>query len=241
MPCDHVACISTAACSLPDDIRYKIIFTKYLVTKNFEIRLLIIVDGDEDHPVIGQQFAGQFEARIHHRQPAGVKATSKAVFEFADLPHPVFVQNPDIFEIFLLIPTEIILIGEIVVSGVIGRVDIDHLDSFAIGFLQHPQYIEIIPLDEDISGFVEIAIDAVFRDQRLVGRDLRLEPGSTLSGKLQFIAVFVIEDIDMFFQIVKEFSFQTINDIGLPILPDPLILGQGIGETLPEAKKNCLP
>mgnify|MGYP007068092815 FL=1 len=93
---------------------------------------LVVVDADEDHAVVAQELAGEAEAGVHHRKPLGVESTVRLLIggEGAALT----VDLACAAQVVLQRLGEIVVVDEIV-TGVVGRVDVDHLDLAVIRLL----------------------------------------------------------------------------------------------------------
>ena len=52
--------------------RKKVAETEDFIAKQFQIRILVIVDGNEDNASVGEEFFGDAETLRHKRQPFGV-------------------------------------------------------------------------------------------------------------------------------------------------------------------------
>ena len=126
---------------------------KHFVTTLFQILLLVIINADKDNTIICQQILCQSEPRIDHIQPVGVETT----IALSVLHHAVsvFIELSAARKVFLRALSKIVLIHE-VVARVVGRVYVDHLDLAEIGLLQELQHFQIIALDIEIFGVVEV-------------------------------------------------------------------------------------
>ena len=66
-----------------------------------------------------------------------------------------FVHLPGFFQIFILYPSEIILVNK-VVTRVVRRIDVDHLDLAEVGLLEELEGIQVIALDKQILRGIKI-------------------------------------------------------------------------------------
>lgn len=99
----------------------------------------MVVDGDEDHAVIAEEVAGEEEAGVDHGEPAGV-VVSILLTVFGEVVFVVFVSMaiflPIAEVVALLRFLEAIAVDE-VIAGVVGRVDVDHLDTSVVAFFEY--------------------------------------------------------------------------------------------------------
>ena len=63
--------------AFPDELGDEILLAEDFVEKKLERRNLVVRNADADHAVLAQELARHHEARIHHRQPGGVKASAR--------------------------------------------------------------------------------------------------------------------------------------------------------------------
>ena len=112
---------------------------------------LVVVDADEQHPVVAQQLPGQHQARIDHVQPGPV--TSPFVVGGAGA--------------VTATGAEIILVQE-VAAGVVGRVDVDHLHPLQIAFSQTLEHRQVVALDHAVGhpGSLQARFRAGFEHRR---------------------------------------------------------------------------
>jgi len=86
---------------------------------------LVVVDGHEDRAVLRQQVAGEGETLEHELQPERVP--------------PVVV-----------LVHEAVVIDEVAVAGVVGRIDVDALHFAGVGHAQRAQGIEVVAFDDEV-------------------------------------------------------------------------------------------
>jgi len=125
----------------------------------------VVVDRDEDDAVLAEQVACQEEAWIHHVQPVAVLMPAGIGVQTV-IPHNITLIIGD--TCFRLITTacllEVVIVDEII-TGIVGRVDIDHLDLAVIRLVQDLQRRQVVALDKHIAR--RIPIDGI----RLVGME----------------------------------------------------------------------
>src|SRR5690554_169591 len=100
----------------------------------------------------------------------------------------VFTDLIGAFEVFTGGFGEFIVIDEIV-AGIIGRVDIDHLDLAQVGFLQEFEGVEVIAFDEEVFGGVEVDALVSRGSQRLGDGGVGGDGGGALSGPVESVAL----------------------------------------------------
>jgi hypothetical protein len=112
----------------------------------------VVINTDEDHPVLAQQVPCEVQPRIHHVEPLGVEA---AVGVGVGAEAMAFsVDLPGVLEVGLQALSVVVGVDE-VVAGVVGRVDIDHLDLAQVRLLQQLEDLEVVALDDEVLGGVE--------------------------------------------------------------------------------------
>lgn len=111
----------------------KVSFAKNFITKQLDIRLLVVVDGDEDNTSVAEEFLGYAQAFRHERQPLGVT---------------VAVFGVDVG----------VVIDEVFVAGVVGRIDVDDVDFSGVGIGQGGEGFEVVALYDDVVRIVNFLI-----------------------------------------------------------------------------------
>ena len=86
---------------------------------------LVVVDGDEDRSVLCQKIAGEGEALEHEFQPHR-------------MPPRVILLH------------EAVVIDEVPVPRVVGRIDVDALHLPGVSHFQSPQRVEIVAFDDQV-------------------------------------------------------------------------------------------
>ena len=61
----HSCCKTTPS----DEQCYEVFFPEYLIHEAAQVVLLVVVDRNENHAVVGKQVLEQVEARPHHAEP----------------------------------------------------------------------------------------------------------------------------------------------------------------------------
>ncbi|CCY06009.1 putative uncharacterized protein [Eggerthella sp. CAG:1427] len=170
-------------------MRDKICFAEYLVADDTQIAVLVVVDADEDNPVVTQQLTSQPKPRIHHGAPIAVETPARVDVGL--------VGQSRLFLVVLDGIAELVLVDK-VVAGVIRRIDIDHLDLAVVAALQELQDLEVVTFDVDVVG-VEAAILAVSPAallhagaERGGARSLRLANGIGLAGPSERVALLTL-------------------------------------------------
>ena len=108
-------------------------FPKHFIAHLKYIINLIIINTNKNHTIIRQQIPCNFQARINHIQPVGVKTS--VAFGVLGEAVAVFVQLAAHFIPFVGADAEFIVIHK-VVTCVVGRINVYHFDFAEIGFLQ---------------------------------------------------------------------------------------------------------
>lgn len=98
---------------------------------------LVVIDGDEDRAVVGEQFAQEFQPREHHAAPFVVASKIVSVHRLAQ---PVADHRR----------VDLVVVNPGFVAGVVGRVDVDALHLSMIGGQQSLERLEVVPLDDEI-------------------------------------------------------------------------------------------
>ena len=135
--------------------------------------LLVVVDGNENHAVIGEQLLKQLQARPHHAEPLVV---AFQVFVVNRLMEPLFHQRA----------VHSIVVGPALVAGVVGRVDVDAFDAAGVAGQQGFECLEVIAVDDE----VVVCFGGVQRlggvgDQRAIGDGQVVGVDNLLAFELQ--------------------------------------------------------
>ena len=103
----------------------EISFAKNLIAKEFEVGLLVVVDGDKDNAAVAEEFLCDAQAFTHKREPFAVAVSVLAIYIA-------------------------IVINEVFVACVIWRVDVDDVDFACVGVGQRGECFEVVALDKDV-------------------------------------------------------------------------------------------
>lgn len=141
----------------------------HFIHQQLQPRPVFIVDRDQDHAVRRQQVTRQ-------AQPA--------VEEFQPLRMPPAVIGADVM----------VVVHPVLVAGVVGRIDVDDTDFACVGGLQQAQGIEIVALDDQVTGAALASLIAQFAPfrhqtrQHLVGVERGIAfDGIGLPGQAKFL------------------------------------------------------
>ncbi len=132
---------------MPNHIRHKILFPEHLVAQDFQVRLLVVIDGDENHAVLGEQFPRKLQARQHHAEPPAV--IGAAALRVCHQRNAFLVHLPCKFQVVVHRFPVIVGIDK-VLARVVWRIDVDHLDAFRIALAQNPQHFQVVAFDIDV-------------------------------------------------------------------------------------------
>ena len=111
--------------TFPYHLCNKVVSAKYLVAEEFEVGLFVVVDGDKDNPSIGEQTLGDAETFAHKGEPFAVAVAVLAVHKA-------------------------VVIDEVLVARVVGRVDIDDIHLALVGVGERGQRLQVVALDKDM-------------------------------------------------------------------------------------------
>ena len=224
--------IDRRICSLPNNLCKEILRTENLITHCFKILDFIIVHRNEYHTIITEQITGNFQSRIYHIEPIGVKAT----VGFCVALHGVIVHlvahgvkcTIGLFKLFSS-PTEIVVIHKIV-TCIVGRVNVNHLHAAEICFAKYFEHVEIVALNIEIFSCIEVNRFFATRAQRkfyaLVGKTR----GSSLVGPGELVALLALGK-----HLVRQFSTELVEVDGKL---RPSVLAQTLGDALREQCGN---
>ena len=105
-------------------------------------------------------------------------------------PIALFVELPAIGKILIRTLSKVILINK-VVSCVVRRINVDHLDFAKIGFLQQLQHFEVVALDIEVFGGVKVHTFLTAGAQRLIDRGIGKKNGLLLVRPSELIAFLI--------------------------------------------------
>ena len=137
----------------------EILLAEDLVHRRPQVMELVVVDGDEDRPVLRQQIPEKLQPRPHHAQPFVVPLQILPVHlpvALQPLPHQWTVH--------------LVIVGPALVAGVVGRVDIDAFHPSGVARYQRLQRLQIVAVDDQIAvRALRLHRPLRIRDQRAVG------------------------------------------------------------------------
>ena len=148
---DTFRIVAGRVCTLPGDIGNKAVTAENLITNQLEIGILRIINADENNTIVRQQLLQQLQARVHHAQPLVMAGQILALFA-DDLAQPLF----DLRGI------DIIIVDPSLVAGVVGRIDVDALDTPLLPGQQCFQGFQIIAPDDHVFAAVVRVCLSVF-------------------------------------------------------------------------------
>ena len=154
----------------------------------------MVVDGDQDDAVRGEQAAGQQQSGKEHGAPVGViPAVRKRVFPLkVDLPLRVPVSAGTV--IYAAIHHKGIRIDEIA-AGVVGRVQVDHLHRAQITLLEDFQHFQIVSLDVEVPGGVPIPAVRLHGAEGSGGGAGGLGHGGPFADPGEFVAILPLRHV----------------------------------------------
>ncbi len=115
----------------------EIALAKNLIHQHPQMVLFVVVNGHENHAVVGQQFAEQLQAGPHHAEPLVVTLQILAV---NGLVQPFAHQGA----------VHLVVVGPALVAGVVGRVDVDALDAASVAGQQGFERVEIVAVNDQV-------------------------------------------------------------------------------------------
>ena len=159
MPNRNLVAIFSINTFLPNELRHKIFFPKYLIHQQPEVVHLIIVNADKDNSIFPQEALCQIEAWHHHIEPVAVVL---AVFAAVLVKHflaghitlLVFVTHT--FQIFFFSLGKLVGIDKRVVARIVWWINVNHFYLAEVTLLKHLQHLHVFTLDENVLCGVEI-------------------------------------------------------------------------------------
>ena len=154
----------TAAISLlPNKTLKKALFAEDLVHQPPKVLHFAVVAGHKDHTIFAKQIPCEVQPRVHHAQPPRMEAAvgvgvGPELLSFR-------VRLPGVLEVRLKALRVVVRIDEIFAS-VIRRVDVDHLHLPQVRLLEKLQNFEVVALDDEVLGRVEVDALLTARPQR---------------------------------------------------------------------------
>ena len=110
---------------MPHCLCHKIPLSEHLITEQFEVGLLVVVDRDKDNPTVGEEVFGDAEAFAHKGEPFAVAVAVLAV-------------------------DKAVVVNEVLVARVVGRVDIDDVNLTFVGIREGGEGFEVVALNQDM-------------------------------------------------------------------------------------------
>ena len=170
------------ATALPDDdLPTKFVVAEDLVAELRRFAMLVVVDRDDDHAVVGQQVPRELQPRVHHAEPVGVEATVRLGVRDEPVARPRRLW-PERREVLRRRLGEVVVVDE-VVARVVRRVDVDELDLAEVRLLEQLQRVEVVALDEEVLRGVEVDGLLADRAERLGDRRVGGERAARLPGQ----------------------------------------------------------
>ena len=124
-------------CCLNNQLTTEIFFPKNFIAQDFQIRLFVVVNADENHAIVLEQIASKFQTRIHKCQPRRM-GTRTALFHLQNFFNTFRFDAKFFFKIFF-IKIKAIVIDEVVGACVIRRINVD---AFYLTFVRMTQMLE---------------------------------------------------------------------------------------------------
>ena len=147
----------------------KILIPKHLIADLAEVGDFVVVDADEDDPILSEEITRQGETGVHHREPVGVVATGGLGVRGEAL---AVRSLTGLLEVAGERIGEVVFVDE-VVPRVVRGIDVDHLDLAQIRLLEELQDFEVVPFDDQVAGLVLVDALASLRAERTEGGALR--------------------------------------------------------------------
>lgn len=140
---------------LPQHRRDEVARAENLIHQQPQRRHFVVVDGDENRPVLAQKLPQQHQPRIHHAQPA-VVAVQRLALAADHLAQPL--AN--------LRAVDVVVVDPALVAGVVRRVDIDALHLPRIARQQGLQRVQVVALHDEVAGRIGAAVGIAARQRR---------------------------------------------------------------------------
>ena len=144
---DSLGVVSRRVRSLPGYIGDEAGGAEDFVTHELQVRLLVVVDADEDCAGRREQLAQELQARVHHAQPLVVAGEVLALLAH-DLPEPF----PDARVV------HVVVVDPALVAGVVRRIDVDAVDLSLVFRKQRLQRFEVVAVDDHVSAVGAMAV-----------------------------------------------------------------------------------
>ena len=131
---------------LPDDGGDEVPLAENLVHDRPQMGLLVVVDGNPDAAVLGQQPSEQLQTRVHHAQPLVVAAKILAI-----LAHHLTKPFDELRVI------DVVVVDPRLVAGVVGRIDVDAANPPLVLGQQGLERLQVVAVDDGVGGGVGAA------------------------------------------------------------------------------------
>src|SRR3569832_2326866 len=145
---------------MTDDRRDKIHLSEKLIHYISKCLHIIVVNADENRPIFAKKLTEKGEPRIHHAEPAVVPVEG-----FTFLADGFSEPLADDWAI------DVVVIGPVFVSRVVGRIDVDALHLTGVVRQDRLEGNEVIPLDDEVpfAGLAAGKLGYIFQQMK---RDL---------------------------------------------------------------------
>ncbi len=128
--------------------------SKNFITNISKVGNFIVINGNKNDAIVGEEVPCEKETGIHHRAPVGVEA-GIAVIVFCELFVSFFVEELCLGGVVFFLHAEFVFVYE-VVARIVGRVDVDHFHFAEVGLLEEFQCVQIIAFNVKILRGVPI-------------------------------------------------------------------------------------
>lgn len=126
MVCAEIGCrVFWAICLVPNYCCHKVPFPENLIHEHAEVEHFIVIYGNEDCAILGEQVPGEGKPLVHELDPEGMS------------PCVVLVH-------------EAIIVNEVTVAGVVGRINGDAFDLTRVGYGEGAEAIEVVPFENQV-------------------------------------------------------------------------------------------
>ena len=188
----------------------------------------VLSNADKYHAIVGEQVAGEQQAAVNHGTPVGME-TAVAV---GILHHAIsfVVHGAAFFGVLGAVHAEVVFVDK-VVAGVVGRVDVYHLDLAQVALLQEFQGFEVVAFDVEVLGGVEVLGFFHAGAQRLADGFRGFYHGVALADPGKFVGLVAFRDA---------LAEHLLERIEIHRLLQLAILGLAFGHAIREQRGNLL-
>ena len=128
-------------------------FAKCLIAYFPQISLFIIINTNKNDTIICQQVLCQLQSRINHIKPIGMEtAVALGVLHHTIA---IFIVLSTVSKVLIHVLSKVVLIHKIV-TRVVRRINVNHLDFTKIGFLQQLQHFKVVTLNIEVFGGIKV-------------------------------------------------------------------------------------